>query len=182
MEDKEIIELLWSRSEDAISALTESFGHRLQRLARNILPTDLDAQECVNDTYFAAWNTIPPQKPNSLSLYLYRLCKNIAVSRLRRLTAQKRSCYEIALDELSEAIGSNSVEQTLEVRQLGNAIDRFLETLSKENRVIFLRRYWHGDSVKDLAKAFSMSQGAISARLGRMRENLKEYLIKEGIL
>lgn len=182
MDDRELIALLWRRSEDALAALSQRFCQRLQRLAQNILPNEADAQECVNDTYLALWNTIPPNRPLSLSAYVYRLCKNIAVSRLRAIHAQKRSGYEIALDELSEAIGTNSLEQQLEARELGNAIDRFLETLSKENRVIFLRRYWQGDQVKDIAKQLALTESSVSARLSRMRQNLKLYLTKEGLL
>ncbi len=182
MEDRQILDMLWNKNEDALSVLAETFGRRLQRLARNMLPTEADAQECVNDTYLAVWNSIPPNRPVSLFLYIFRLCKNISVSRLRSITAQKRSGYEIALDELSEVIGENSLEQEMEARELGRAIDRFLDTLSKENRVIFLRRYWHGDSVRDLAKSFSMTEGALSARLSRIRQKLKEYLTEEGLL
>lgn len=182
MEDREIIDLFWRRNEDAISALADNYGHRLQRLAKNILSSESDAQECVNDTYLALWNTIPPHKPIPLSTYTFRVCKNIAVSRLRAKKAQKRSGYEVALDELSEAIGTCSLEETISARELGQAIDRFLNTLSKENRVIFLRRYWHGDSVKTIARQFFMTENAISTRLSRIREKLREYLTKEGLL
>lgn len=180
MEDREIIALFWRRSEDAIRALTQRFGHRLQRLAKNILSSEPDAQECVNDTYFAAWNTIPPQRPEPLTPYILRLCKNIAITRLRSITAQKRSAYEISLSELDEAIGTDSLEQTLSSRELGRAIDTFLDTISKENRVIFLRRHWYGDSVADIAQSLSLSEGNVSVRLHRTRQKLKTYLIREG--
>lgn len=180
MEDRAIIDLLWHRNEDAIEALTRCFGHRLQRLAQNILSSDADAQECVNDTYLAAWNTIPPQRPEPLAPYILRLCRNIAISRLRSATAQKRSAYELSLSELDEAIGTNTLEQTLSSRELGRAIDRFLDTLSRENRVIFLRRHWYGDSVAEIAKNLQLSESNVSVRLHRIRQKLKVYLIKEG--
>lgn len=180
MEDRAIIDLLWHRNEDAIEALTQRFGHRLQRLAQNILSNDADAQECVNDTYLAAWNTIPPQRPEPLAPYILRLCRNIAISRLRSATAQKRSAYELSLSELDEAIGTNTLEQALSSRELGRAIDRFLDTLSRENRVIFLRRHWFGDSVADIAKNLQLSESNVSVRLYRIRQKLKAYLIKEG--
>lgn len=182
MQDQEIILLLNSRSEEAIAAMDKRYGRKLHRLARNILPNEADAQECVNDTYLAVWNSIPPNQPKPLAPYVYRLCKNIAISRLRAITAQKRSGYELALDELSEAIGVNSLEQQMEAKELGCAIEHFLNTLTKENRVLFLRRYWHGDSVQQLAKQFFMTEAAVSARLSRIREKLRKYLTKEGLL
>lgn len=180
MEDRQIIALLWQRSEAAIQALTEKFGHRLQRLARNILPNPWDAEECVSDTYLALWNTIPPQQPDPLAPYALRVCKNIAVSRLRTQTTQKRSGYEIALDELSEAIGAQTLEEMVSARELGRAIDRFLDTLSTENRVIFLRRYWYGDSIADIARRVSLSENTVYVRLSRSRTKLRQYLKKEG--
>ena len=180
MEDRVIIDLLWSRSEDAIQALAQQFGRRLQRLAENILSSEPDAQECVNDTYLAVWNTIPPQRPVPLAPYLLCLCRNIAISRLRSATAKKRSAYEISLNELDEAIGADSLTQTITSRELGRTIDRFLDTLCKEDRVIFLRRHWYGDSVADIAKSLGLSESNISVRLHRIRQKLKTYLVTEG--
>lgn len=180
MEDRQILAMLWARDEEALDELAMQFGHRLQRLAKNILPNDRDVQECVNDTYLALWNSIPPQHPQPLAPYILRLCKNISVSRLRSLTAKKRSSYEVALDELSEVVGTDSLEQTVNARLLGQAIDRFLTTLSEENRVIFLRRYWYGDSVPSIAQRMGLRENAVSVRLSRTREKLKQFLIKEG--
>lgn len=181
MEEKQLITLLWQRNQDAISALAETYGHRLQRLAQNILLSEPDAQECVNDTYLAVWNTIPPQRPEPLAPYVLRLCKNIAISRLRSATAQKRSSYQLSLLELEEAIGTDTLEQTLSSRELGRAMDAFLDTLSQENRVIFLRRHWYGDSVAEIAERLSLSESNVSVRLHRIRQKLKAYLIKEGL-
>lgn len=180
MEDRQIIALLFDRSEQAIQALSEKFGHRLQRLVRNILPNPCDVEECVSDTYLALWNTIPPQRPDPLAPYALRICKNIAVSRLRASLASKRSGYEIALDELSEAIGSQSLEEAISARELGRAIDRFVDTLSTENRVIFLRRYWYGDSIPEIAQRVSLSENTVYVRLSRSRDKLRQYLKKEG--
>ena len=180
MEERDILSLLWQHHEDAIAALAAVYGHRLQRLARNILPTDADAQECVNDTYLALWNAIPPHRPDPLTPYILRVCKNIAVSRLRRLTAQKRGGYELALDELRDAIGAGSPEEAFSARELGQAIDRFLDTLSKRDRILFLRRHWYGDSVQEIARQSGLSEGNISVRLHRTRSKLKTYLIEEG--
>ena len=180
MEDRDIIALLWQRSGDAIQALAEKFGHRLQRLAQNILPNPWDVEECINETYLALWNSIPPQRPEPLAPYALRVCKNIAVSRLRASLATKRCGYEIALDELSETVGIQTLEQTICARELGRAIDRFLSTLSTENRVIFLRRYWYGDSIAQIAQLVSLSENTVSVRLSRSRAKLREYLKKEG--
>ena len=181
MEDKQIISLLWQRNEDAIAALNEKFGRRLQHLAGNILSSDADAQECVNDTYLALWNTIPPQRPEPLAPFVLRLCKNIAISRLRTVTAQKRSGYEVALEELSEVIGTDTLEDTLSARELGQAIDRFLGTLKQQDRVIFLRRHWYGDSVQEIAQRLDLRESTVSVHLHRTRNKLKTYLIKEGL-
>ena len=181
MEEREILSLLWQRSEEAIAALQTHYGRRLTSLARNILPTEADAQECINDTYLALWNTIPPRRPQPLTPYVLRVCKNIAVSRLRQLTAQKRSSYEVALDELSEAIGADTLEQALASRELGQAIDGFLDTLNPRDRVIFLQRHWYGDSVGAIARRLGLSESNISVRLHRIRSKLKTHLKKEGL-
>ena len=181
MEDQQIIALLWQRSEEAIAALNEKFGNRLQHLSRNILSSDADAQECVNDTYLALWNAIPPQRPEPLTPFVLRLCKNIAISRLRAATARKRSGYEVALEELSDIIGSNTLDDTLSAQVLGQAINRFLGTLNPKDRIIFLRRHWYGDSVPAIAKQMRLSESNISVRLHRTRNKLKSYLIQEGL-
>ena len=182
MEERQILSLLLQRSDEAIAALEAVYGQRLTALARNILPTDADAQECVNDTYLALWNAIPPQQPNPLTPYVLRVCKNIAVSRLRTVTAQKRSGYEVALDELSEVIGTRSLEDALSAKELGQAIDHFLGKLRREDRVIFLRRHWYGDSVQEIARMLSLSENNIAVRLHRTRTKLKKHLTKEGLL
>ena len=110
-----------------------------------------------------------------------RLCKNISVSRLRQLTAQKRSGYVLSLAELEEVIGTESLDRLITAQELGQAIDRFLDTLNPQNRVIFLRRYWYGDSIEEIAKRVSLTQSGVSVRLHRSRTALKTYLIKEGL-
>lgn len=177
MEDHEILALLWQRAQSAIPALAERFGAHLYRTAMNLLNSPRDAEECVNDTYMAIWNAIPPNRPEPLRPYVYRIGRNIALNRLRSNTAQKRSGYELSLDELEGCIPAPCLEDG---RALGQAMDAYLNTLSKENRIMFLRRYWFGDTVKDIAKAFGMTENAVSVRLSRVRDGLKAYLIKEG--
>lgn len=181
MEDKKIIELLWNRIESVIDVLAKKFGKRLLYTAMNILGNPQDAEEAVNDTYMALWSTIPPEKPDPLAPYVHRTGRNVALNKYRFRTAQKRSTqYEISLEELSDILPAPSIEELLDARELGQAIDRFLDTVSKENRILFLRRYWFGDSVKHLAKATALSENTVSVRLSRLRRQLRDYLTKEG--
>lgn len=183
MEDRHIIQLLFQRAETAIDALAQLFGGRLLAMSRNILADERDAQECVNDTYLAVWNTIPPQKPDPLWAYVCRLGKNICFNRLRGNRAQKRNSeYDLSLEELSGCLGSATLEKQLEAKLLGRALDAFLGTLNRETRVVFLRRHWFGDSVKDIARQLDLSENAVSARLSRTRSQLRSYLIKEELI
>lgn len=175
-----ITELLWQRSENAITELTRNFGGRLYRLALNITSDRREAEEAVSDTYLALWNAIPPQKPEPLAPFVYRVGRNIALNRARRNSAQKRSAYQISLEELSGCIAGPDLWETLDARALGRAIDAFLGTLSPENRRLFVRRYWFGDSVQALAREYAITENALSVRLSRIRDKLKAYLIKEG--
>lgn len=181
MEDEKILTLLWRRAEHAIEALQLRFGRRLHQTALNILGSDPDAEEAVNDTYLALWNAIPPKRPQPLAGYVYRTGRNIALKKLRFLSAQKRSSqYDLSLDELADILPGSDLEEQLDAQALGQAINTFLDTLSPQNRRIFLRRYWFGDSVDSLAKAESLTENALSVRLSRLREQLKAYLYKEG--
>lgn len=177
MEDPQILSLLWQRAEGAVAALAERFGRRLHAMSMNLLSDRQDAEECVNDTYLAVWNAIPPRKPEPLAPFVYRVGRNIALNRLRSNTAQKRCGYELSLEELAGCIPAPCMEDG---RALGKAMDAFLDTINRENRAIFLRRYWFGDSVKDIAAAFHMTENAVSLRLSRTRDKLEAYLIKEG--
>lgn len=179
MDDHSILELLWQRAENAIAALAERFGGRLYATAMNLLHDPQDAEECVNDAYLAVWNSVPPKRPEPLGPYVWRIGRNIALNRLRANTAQKRSGYELSLDELAGCIPAPCLEDG---RALGRAMDAFLDTIDTKNRVIFLRRYWFGDSVKDIAKQLGMTENAVSVRLSRTRDSLRQYLTKEGYL
>ena len=181
MEDKKIIKLLFARAENAISELSLRFGRQLQRIAYNILGNQSDAEECTNDTYLALWNAIPPVSPDPLAPYVYRTGRNMALKRLHWDTAQKRdSRYDVSLEELNECLPGESMEQKLDARELGRAMDRFLDSKSRENRYIFIRRYWFGDSVGEIARALKLKENAVSVRLNRIRTALREYLKKEG--
>lgn len=181
MEDRQIVKLLFARAETAISELSARFGKQLQRIAYNILGNQADAEECTNDTYLALWNAIPPVSPDPLAPYVYRTGRNTALKRLRRDTAQKRdSRYDVSLEELNGCLPGENMEQMIDARELGRAIDRFLTSKPRESRYIFIRRYWYGDSVGDIARELKVQENAVSVRLNRMRNSLKAYLKKEG--
>ena len=184
MDDQKIIALFFSRSESAISAISEKYGKLCLHIAQNILGSYQDAEECVNDSYLGVWNTIPPQKPNPLRTYLFRIVRNIAITRYHSNTAIKRnSHYDIALDELEECLFSHeSVEETLFAKELSHLLDRFLAQLDTRSRVMFVRRYWYGDSVSAIGENFGMRPNSVSVQLSRIRSKLKAFLIKEGYL
>ena len=182
LEDSEIIELFFAREEQAIAELSAKYGAACGRIARNILKNDPDAEECVNDTYLAAWNTIPPQKPDPLRAYIFRIVRNISIAKYHANTAAKRnSFYDAALDELENCLAACvTVEQEVSANELSQKIDRFLDTLDKKSRVMFVRRYWYSDSISDIAESFKISGSNVSVHLFRIRSKLKKYLKKEG--
>ena len=181
MEDQKIVKLLWQRAENAIEALAKKFGKRLMSIAMNILGTYQDAEESVNDTYLAVWNTVPPKKPDPLAGFVYATGRNISLDRLKYNTAEKRDGrYDVSIDELANCIPAPALEETVEARELGLAINRFVGTLSVDNRALFLRRYWFGDSVQQIAKDLGMRENTARGRLGRLRMQLRQHLVKEG--
>lgn len=181
--DQRILKLLWDRQERGLEEMAAAYGQRLYGIAYNILGNRHDAEECVNDTYLALWNTIPPQRPNPLIAYACRVGRNIALNRLRSDSAQKRSSgYDLSLEELAGCIPGASMEQVMDGRILGQSINKFLASLSKENRILFLRRYYFGDSVKKIAGSLSMSENTVSVRLNRIRAKLRKFLEKEELL
>lgn len=183
MEYRYILELLWMRSEEAVTAMAAAFGKRLYATAMHILDLAEDAEESVSDTYLAVWNAVPPKRPDPLAAFVYRTGRNLALKRLRHDTAQKRNgTYDLSLEELEGCIPSRALEETVEARALGTAIDRFLGTLPKQTRVIFLRRYWFGDSVQEIARDLGFRENTVSVRLSRTREQLKHHLIREGYM
>ena len=184
MEDSKIIELFFDRSEEAITELSEKYGKVCKSVAENILNNQRDSEECVNDAFLAVWNTIPPQKPEHLLSYVCRIVRNLAIKKYHANTAQKRnSIYDVALDEIKECFPSLvSVEDEIESGEFSKVIDRFLESMDKQNKILFVRRYYYSDSIEELAELFRTSKHNISVRLSRMRKKLKKYLIKEGVL
>lgn len=184
LEDSTILDLLFERSERAIGELDRKFGAAVRKTTGNILRDPQDAEECVNDTWLAVWNSIPPQRPGTLGGYVCRIARNNAVSRLRANTACKRDDrYDLVLDELAEAIPSNmDVETEYDAKELTEAIDRFLAAQNREERILFVRRYFFGDSPEQLAARTQSSGSRVRVRLFRLREKLKKMLQKEGLL
>ena len=184
MDDSKIIALFFARSEQAIKEISEKYGNLCKMIAGNILGDSLDAEECVNDTYLAAWNTIPPHRPNPLRAYLCKITRNIAVTRYHTNTAQKRnSYYDMALDELEACLFSpDNAESHMLAKELSHLLDRFLLGLDKRSRVMFVRRYWYADPVTKIAEDFGMRPNSVSVQLSRIRSKLRKFLIKEGYL
>ncbi len=182
LDDSKIIDLFYARSEQAIIELSEKYGSVCSKVAGNILNNAQDAEECVNDAYLGAWNTIPPQNPNPLLTYICRIVRNLSVMKYHANTAVKRnSFYDAVLDELEDCLSSSeTVEERMTAEELSSALDRFLDTLDRENRVMFVRRYWYSDSISEIAQRFHMRSNSISVRLSRTRKKLKTYLMKEG--
>lgn len=184
MEDGAIIRLFFERSEEAIAALGQKYGGACQRLAVNILGSSRDAEECVSDACLAVWNTVPPRRPDPLSTYVLRITRNLALKRFHQNTALKRnSHYDAALEELAELLpAADTAETALEQRELAAALNRFLDTLDKKERALFLRRYWYGESVSAIAAFFDLRANSVSQQLSRTRKKLGRFLEKEGYL
>ena len=184
MEDKDIVQLYFSRDEKAIEETKIKYGHYCFSIANRILSNREDAEESVNDTYIAAWNSIPPQKPQKLSLFLAAIVRNLSIIRYRHNTAQKRGGNEVALalDELYEVIPSqNSPEKEMETKELAKVLDSFIRTLGHEERCFFIRRYWYTYSVSEIAKEYSCTESKVKMRLKRTRDKLHKVLEKEEI-
>ena len=183
IEDGKIIELFFRRSEQAIRELDEKYGKVCRKLSHNIVNNRQDAEECVNDAYLGAWNAIPPAKPSPLLTYICKIVRNISLKTYWRKAASKRSgTYTIAMEEIEACIADpNTVETEIEVRELARIIESFLDTLTTENRVIFMRRYWFSDSCKDIAEFVGLSEKNISVRLTRIRKKMKDYLAEREV-
>ena len=181
MKDERIIELFFERSEQAIKELDGKYGKVFRSLSFKILNNHQDVEECVNDSYLGTWNAIPPARPNPLSAFVCKITRNLSLSKYRMNTAAKRDAsMEVSLEELMPSIPTPSAEEEWNAVELGRYINQFLHTLEKENRVIFIRRYWFADSVKDIADDMRMSENLVSVRLKRVRKRLKVFLEKEG--
>ena len=184
MEDDAIVELFFARSERALAELEKKYGPLCESIAVHLLGDRRDAEECVNDALLAVWNTVPPQRPDPLSSYVCRIVRNLALGKYRRNTALKRnSAWDAALDELADCFPSaDTAESAAEAGEVAGMVNRWLASLDRDSRVLFVRRYWFADPVKEIAVASHSSEPRVSSRLFRLRGKLRNYLKKEGLL
>ena len=183
MEDEKIIELFFERSEQAIRALDMKYGKICRSLSYNIVNSREDAEECVSDAYLGAWNAMPPARPDPLLSYIAKIVRNLSLKLYWKKEAAKRGGhYTMALEEIEGCIaGQNTAEDELDARELARILGEFLDALTVENRVIFLRRYWFADSCRDIAELVGLTEKNVSVRLSRTREKLRRYLMEREV-
>ena len=184
MEDRKIVDLYWQRDENAIPETAAKFGGYCRTIAYNILADAEDAEECLNDTWLRAWNTMPTNRPNKLAPYLGKLSRWISLTRLREKTSLKRGGgeTELVLDELTEAVDSGAdVEKAVELKERNAALRRFLKNLGETERQVFLARYWFIASIAEIAEKFGFSESKVTSMLHRTRKKLLAYLKEEGL-
>ena len=184
LKDHEIINLFFERSEQAITELVNRYGAAVRTVAWNILNNPQDVEECSNDTYLHVWNRIPPTRPNYLGAYVCRIARNVCLKRYHSNTAVKRnSYYDVALQELEDTIPAlSTVETDYEAKELTRYLNQFLRKISTDDRYLFLRRYWYGDSIGEIAQQLDIPPHTASVRLFRLRQKLQDYLQKEGMI
>lgn len=184
MEDERIIDLYWARSQQAVAESEAKYGAYCRAVARNILARAEDAEECVNDTWLRAWNAMPPQRPKVLQAFFGALTRNLSLDRWRRDRAEKRGggAVELALEELEDCLAArDGVEQAVQAEDTARLISDFLRRQTKQDRVLFVRRYWYLDDIRTLCRRFGMGESQVKSRLHRMRKKLKQELEKEGV-
>ena len=185
MEDAEIIKLYFDRDEAAVTETAEKYGSYCYTIAFNVLGSEEDSKETVNDTYLEAWKSIPPHRPNVFSAFIGRITRRLAVSKWRNRTAGKRGGneYELSLDELSECVADKSdTEKEFEDKEITALINQFLKELPETQRNVFICRYWYMDSVLSIAKEFRFSESKVKSMLMRTRQKLKQRLTEEGLI
>lgn len=182
MKDAEIIDLFWARSEDAIAETDKAYGRRLHALSNRILNNREDAEESVNDTYMSVWDCIPPQRPKFFYAFLASICRHLSFHKVDWRLAAKRNAEVVSLtQEMEMCIPDSTHNRILEKRELGRIINAFLESLPKDTRLIFLRRYWHLDTIAEIAARYGMTESKVKMQLSRTRAKLCTYLEREGI-
>ena len=183
MEDEQIVNLYWQRDEAALQETELKYGSFCRGLAYNILSSHEDAEECVNDTWQKAWDSMPDERPSLLRAWLGKIVRNLALDRWRRDHAQKRyNGLDVMLDELEDCIpASVTVESTVDARELGRTISKWLRSLPKDDRALFVRRYWNGEALNVLARDQGIPAAKLAQRMYSLRQNLKKVLETEGI-
>ena len=183
MEDFKIVDLYWERSERAISETRTKYERMLSGISYSLLHSDEDAEECVNDTYLSAWNSMPSDRPIYLGAYLSKIIRALSIDKFRSKHSKRRGGFEELCEELDECIPDpSSIQAQYENGQLAKAINRFIAELPEEKRVIFIRRYFYSDSVEQIAKRMGFTSSKVKTSLFRMREELRQILEKEDML
>lgn len=182
MDDRQIIDLYFERSESAIKETEAKYGKLCMSIARNILGSEADTEECVNDTYLSVWNMMPPRRPNNFTAFISKITRNISLKRVRFNTTQKRSAQaDISLSELEEVLPDHHYQSDIEDEQLGKLISNFLRTEKPDARNVFIRKYWFFDTVSEIADRYSFSESKVKSMLYHTRNRLRDYLNKEGV-
>ena len=182
MEDLQIIELYFSRDEQAIKETDNKYGKLCFRVANNILFNNEDTEECVNDTYLSLWNKIPPTRPNNFTAFICKITRNLSLKKLELANAIKRTSNAVmSLSELEEILPDNRIMPGVEDEEIGKLISTFLWQQKEEVRNVFLRKYWFFDTISDIAARYSFSENKVKSMLFHTRNKLREYLKKEGI-
>lgn len=183
MEDAKIIELFWTRNEDAITETDASYGRKLRTLATKILDNREDAEESVSDTYMKTWEIIPPQRPAYFYAFIASICRHLSFHKIDWKQAAKRNAEVVTLTaEMEMCIPDTRRDREMEAKELGKVLNVFLESLPKETRLIFLRRYWHMDTIAEIAARYGITQSKVKMRLSRTRAKLRTFLEQEGIV
>ena len=185
MDDTQIVELYWARKESAIEETEAKYGSYCRSIAGNILQNQDDAEECVNDTWLGAWNSMPPHRPSVLSTFLGKLTRRISIDKWRRTTAKKRGDGQLplVLSELEDCISDGkSIEEETERKLLAEVIAAFIKSMPETEQKVFLCRYWYMDSVSSIATRFRFSESKVKSMLSRTREKLRVRLEKEGLV
>ncbi|MBQ8503985.1 MAG: sigma-70 family RNA polymerase sigma factor [Clostridia bacterium] len=182
MDDRQIIAMLFQRNDHALKEIALKYGKLIFRVADNILCCHENSRECVNDTYLAVWNSIPPQNPNPFIAFICKITRNLSLKKLRDKNALKRRSQTLPIYELEHELSDCSFEDKIDARELGRKIDSFLDTVDEESRVIFVKRYWFSDEIAEIAKATGLSESYVYTKLSRTRKKLRTCLEKEGLM
>ncbi len=182
MEDEAIIALFFQRDQRAIRELDKKYGKMCRALADRLTGDRRDGEECVNQAYLGVWNAIPPHRPQALPAYLCKIVRHLSLHALEKNRAAKRRGYTVALDELADCLpAGETAESGAEAAELTQAIQDFLDGISRENRAIFLGRYWFAASCREIGQRVGMSEKAVSVRLSRLRQKLRDFLGERGV-
>ncbi len=185
MNDEKIIELYFARSENAITETDKKYGESCRKTAYSILGSHEDSEECTNDTYLKVWDVIPPQRPTKLGAFVMRILRNLAIDLLRHRTAFKSGggYCSVGYDEIAECLpSSESVESTADRNSARKAVEKYLSSLPRDKKIMFMKRYFSCCTYADIAEDLNMTEGKVKMSLQRMREKLREHLEKEGIV